>query len=102
MAEHSRHRPSDPARWMNCPPAAQVAVYTLEPQIYGLGMAQCAFGGPSGIWLECRVCPRSARIVGAKVNDLTDVEARAVFVAGGWTGRGPNLLKAKCPECSKC
>jgi len=71
----------------------------LVPQSYGLQMAQCVFGGPTGVWLECRTCDRSDKIAGASV-DISDADASRIFRAGGWTGTGHKMLKAKCPACS--
>lgn len=71
----------------------------LVPQSYGIAMAQCTYGGPRGVWLECKTCSRSDRIKGASV-DISDADAAKVFRAGGWKGRGNQMLKARCPGCS--
>lgn len=71
----------------------------LVAQSYGIAMAQCAYGGPRGVWLECTGCNRSDRIAGAST-DISDRKAAAVFRKGGWTGSANRMLRAKCPECS--
>jgi hypothetical protein len=71
----------------------------LVPQSYGIAMAQCIYGGPRGIWLECTACPRSERIKGATV-DISDADAAKVFRKGGWTGRTSRMLRARCPQCT--
>ena len=77
----------------------------LTRQSYGLQMAQCTFGGPKGIWLECKGCLESQTIVGSGPADIwgqvSDEQAALVFIRHGWTGEGPILLKAKCPKCSQ-
>lgn len=77
-----------------------MTAFTLKPQLYGIAMAQCAFGGPRGVWLECTVCPASDRIHGKRAFDLSDAEASAEFRKAGWTGQGTRMLKARCPKCS--
>jgi hypothetical protein len=77
----------------------------LTRQSYGIAMAQCTYGGPRGIWLECSVkgCNQSERIVGSTGEDwagVTDAEAAMIFRRHGWTGDGDRMLKAKCPSCS--
>lgn len=74
----------------------------LTPQSYGIAMAQCTFGGPRGVWLECTApgCDKSDRLKGAKTT-ISDADAARVFRAGGWTGRGTRMLGAQCPACSK-
>lgn len=74
---------------------------TLVRQSYGIAMAQCTFGGPRGIWLECTAvdCLSSDKIKGAP-SDLSDADAAKVFRANGWTGEGVRMLKAKCPKCN--
>jgi hypothetical protein len=71
----------------------------LVPQIYGIAMAQCTFGGPRGVWLECTACDRSDAIKGADVS-ISDADAAKVFRAGGWTGIGDRMRRARCPKCS--
>ena len=71
----------------------------LIPQSYGIAMAQCTYGGPRGVWLECTVCPRSDRIKGVGT-DILDKDAADIFRKGGWTGRTSRMLRAKCPSCS--
>jgi hypothetical protein len=71
----------------------------LVPQSYGIAMSQCVYGGPRGVWLECTACDRSDRIAGAPVS-ISDADAAKIFRAGGWTGSGKRMLKARCPECS--
>lgn len=71
----------------------------LVPQSYGIAMAQCTYGGPSGVWLECRTCKRSDKIKGASV-DISDQAAAKIFRGGGWTGRSNRMLRARCPDCS--
>jgi hypothetical protein len=72
----------------------------LVPQLYGIAMAQCTYGGPRGVWLECTGCNRrSDKIKGASV-DISDNDAADIFRKGGWTGRTNRMLKAKCPACS--
>lgn len=77
----------------------------LVPQSYGLAMAQCKFGGPRGIWLEC-ACGRNDVIVNSKYEGdayagITNAKAAQIFRHHGWTGHGPNMLKQRCPDCSK-
>ena len=72
----------------------------LVPQSYGIAMAQCTYGGPRGVWLECTSCNRSDRIKGASV-DISDADAAKVFRDGGWTGTGAKMMRAKCPDCSR-
>ena len=71
----------------------------LVPQIYGIAMAQCTYGGPRGVWLECRTCDRSDKIKGVK-SDISERNAAAIFRKGGWTGKTDRMLSAKCPKCS--
>jgi hypothetical protein len=71
----------------------------LVPQSYGIAMAQVTYGGPRGVWLECTTCQRSERIKGASTS-ISDADAAKVFRAGGWTGRGKRMLKARCQKCS--
>jgi hypothetical protein len=70
----------------------------LVPQSYGIAMAQCTYGGPRGVWLECTTCDRSDRIKGVSTS-ISDADAAKIFRAGGWTGRGSKMLKARCPTC---
>lgn len=74
----------------------------LVPQFYGLAMAQCVYGGPRGVWLECTSpdCRSSDKIKGASV-DISDADAAKIFRKGGWTGKGNRMLQAKCPKCSR-
>lgn len=75
-------------------------IMRLVPQFYGLQMAQCTFGSPRGVWLECTMCDRSDRIEGADLN-VSDKKAASVFRKGGWTGKGNRMLRAQCPGCSR-
>ncbi len=36
----------------------------LIKQSYGIAMAQCTYGGPRGIWLECQNCDAADRLAG--------------------------------------
>jgi hypothetical protein len=80
-----------------------MAQFSLIPQTYGIAMAQCVYGGPRGVWLECTSpnCLASDKIRGRGAFDLTDAQAAKIFRKGGWTGDGPRMLKAKCPACSR-
>lgn len=71
----------------------------LVPQSFGIAMAQCTYGGPRGVWLECRSCGGGDKIKGASIN-ISDADAAAIFRAGGWTGSGVRMLAAKCPQCN--
>lgn len=76
---------------------------TLTRQSYGLATAGNRFGGPCGIWLECKSCPTGEVIMGS--NDLewqrvSDAEAASVFRRHGWTGNGDRMLAALCPKCA--
>jgi predicted amidohydrolase YtcJ len=76
---------------------------TLTRQSYGIAVAQGAFGGPRGIWLECKTCPASHVISGSSREEWEAVpteRAAEVFVRHGWTGEGPTLKSAHCPACS--
>lgn len=76
----------------------------LAPQSFGIAMAQCTFGGPRGIWLNCTSCRRSDVIRGSNSEEwqaVPDTDAAKVFRRHGWTGQGDNLLRAKCPTCSR-
>lgn len=80
----------------------------LTRQSYGIACAGNNFGGPRGIWLECRGegCLASDLIVGSRFEgdpytDITDTEAGEIFRRHGWTGEGERLLKARCPKCSQ-
>lgn len=73
---------------------------SLVRQSYGIAMAQNAFGGPRGVWLECRTCARSDRIKGASTS-MPDAVAAKEFRAGGWTGYGQRMSNAHCPDCNK-
>ena len=82
---------------------ALVETAKLTVQAYGLAMAQCRFGGPRGIWLECTDCPRSEVIIGSNSDEWAarpDADAVAVFLRHGWTGEGAKLKRARCPACS--
>lgn len=73
----------------------------LVRQSYGIAMAQGVFGGPRGVWLECRSCDESQRIKNSVAwIDKPDKEVAAVFRAHGWTGKGDRMLRAQCPRCS--
>jgi hypothetical protein len=75
----------------------------LARQSYGIAMAQCTFGGPRGIWLECTGCPESQTIVGSRSEAWANVptsDAAKVFRRHGWTGIGPTMMRAKCPACA--
>lgn len=61
-------------------------------------MAQCTYGGPRGIWLECRTCTRSDKVKSADIN-MSDAKAAKIFRAEGWTGNTNRMLGAKCPDC---
>ncbi len=56
---------------------------------------------PMGIWLVCTVCKRADKI---KDSDdwrtVRNSEAAEIFARHGWTGTRPNMLSAKCPDCS--
>jgi hypothetical protein len=73
----------------------------LVRQSYGIAMAQCTYGGPRGVWLECTTsgCLASDKIAGASV-DISDADAAKIFRKNGWTGKGNRMLQAKCPNCS--
>jgi hypothetical protein len=80
-----------------------IARAKLRPQIYGIAMAQCTFGGPRGIWLECTTCNASDVIEGSSGygwETVGSVDIAKVFRRHGWTGRTDRMLKAKCPKCS--
>lgn len=77
----------------------------LTRQTYGIAMAQNRFGGPRGIWLECRGegCDERQVIVGSNSDAWAarpDADAVKVFQRHGSTGEGPLLKKARCPACS--
>jgi len=75
----------------------------LAPQSYGIATAGNRFGGPSGVWLECRSCQASDVIVGSKAPEWEAVpmaDCASVFRRHGWTGDGPCMFDAKCPRCS--
>ena len=76
----------------------------LARQSFGIACAQATFGGPRGIWLECR-CGRSDVIVGSKPADgewgqRSNADAARVFRKHGWTGEGENMTGQRCPDCS--
>lgn len=71
----------------------------LVPQSYGIAMCQVTYGGPRGVWLECRSCERSDRIQGADTS-ISDEDAARIFRKGGWTGKGDRMNIAQCPDCS--
>lgn len=84
---------------------ANLSAARLAPQSYGIAMAQTSFGGPRGIWLECKTCSRSAVIVGSRSADdpygsITDAEAAQIFRNHGWTGEGDRCVNQRCPTCS--
>jgi hypothetical protein len=77
----------------------------LRHQTYGINCAQTVYGGPRGIWLECKACPASEVIAGSRYADepmgsLSDAEAAAVFRKHGWTGDGDRMTGQRCPRCS--
>lgn len=76
----------------------------LVRQSYGIAMAQCTFGGPTGIWLECTECDESKKIKGSGDSyisrGLTDKQVSSIFRRHGWTGETDRMFKAKCPKCS--
>jgi hypothetical protein len=87
----------------------QIERATLARQTYGLQMAQVTFGGPRGVWLECREpgCGVSHVIVGSRTSDASedwynapDAVVAKVFRRHGWTGNGPRMTAARCPEHS--
>lgn len=78
---------------------------TLTRQSYGIATAQSSFGGPRGIWLECKACPESQVIVGSRYAgdpyaDISDADAGEIFRRHGWTGNGERMLDARCPKCA--
>lgn len=76
----------------------------LQKQIYGIASAQGAYGSPRGIWLECTGCNESQVIAGSRSYEWKEIPTALVakvFTKAGWTGEGENLIKAKCPACSK-
>lgn len=77
----------------------------LVPQMYGIATAQGVFGGPRGIWLECRACNRSDKIEGSRFGEkwesASDADCAKVFRHHGWTGNGDRMTDARCPDCSK-
>lgn len=82
---------------------AQIDAATLTRQSYGIAMSQCRFGGPRGVWLECKGCDESSVIVGSKSDEwiaLPDAIVAGVFRRHGWTGDGDRMLNARCPSCS--
>jgi hypothetical protein len=84
-------------------------MYKLTPQSYGLQMAQCTWGGPSGIWVECTKCNNSAKISDGsgialsneECDSISDEKAIKLFKKNGWTGKGEDMLKPLCPTCSR-
>ena len=72
---------------------------SVVPQTYGIATAGNAFGGPRGVWLECRSCDVSHRLLGCSI-DAPDREVAAAFRSHGWTGEGDRMMKALCPRCS--
>lgn len=79
---------------------------TLAPQSYGIACAQTTYGGPRGIWLECKTCSRNDVIVGSRYRDdplgsITNEQAARIFRRHGWAGKGDNMLDQRCPDCSK-
>lgn len=82
-----------------------IATATLAAQSYGIACAQATFGGPRGIWLECKTCSTSQVIVGSKSIDdplanITDAEAASIFRRHGWTGNGDKMTDQRCPNCT--
>ncbi|TPN04505.1 hypothetical protein [Mesorhizobium sp. B2-1-2] len=80
-----------------------LAEATLTRQSYGIACAQTRFGGPRGIWLECKTCDASDVIVGSNSDEwmaVSDEDATGVFKRHGWTGEGAKMLRARCPACS--
>lgn len=80
----------------------------LVAQNYGIQMAQVGYGGPRGIWLECRTCLRSDRIAGSSFcpeaelwNQFPAEYLQDVFRKHGWKGEGNAMMKARCPDCSQ-
>lgn len=77
----------------------------LTRQSYGIACAQTTYGGPRGIWLECKGCNRSEVIVGSRYADdplgsITDTEAATIFRRHGWTGDGDRMTNQHCPDCA--
>ena len=80
------------------------AVPALSRQSYGIASGQNKFGGPRGVWLECRACPESQRIEQSNSEEwmaTPDRDVAAVFRHHGWTGQGDKMLGARCPACSQ-
>jgi len=79
----------------------------LGKQSYGIAMACGTFGGPRGIWLECRGCDESQAIIGSRGEHQDwwfaqpDSVIAQIFRRHGWTGEGDRMMQAKCPACSK-
>ena len=64
---------------------------SLAKQLYGIAGAQSTFGGPRGIWLECRSCPESHVIIGSghdPIASYPDAQCAEIFRHHGWTGEG--------------
>lgn len=80
-----------------------VAEANLTRQLYGLQMAQGKFGGPTGIWIECRACPESQRIVGSTepewIDQMPNAGVVTVYRRHGWT-MDANGKNARCPSCA--
>jgi len=80
---------------------------TLRPQSYGIACAQVSFGGPRGIWLECKGCNRADTIGGSRFIDedpyanIGNADAAYIFRRHGWTGDGENMTNAHCAGCSQ-
>ncbi|RVC71326.1 hypothetical protein EN759_00485 [Mesorhizobium sp. M00.F.Ca.ET.038.03.1.1] len=76
----------------------------LTRQSYGIACAQTTFGGPRGIWLECKSCEASDVIIGSGGEEwvsVSDADAASVFRRHGWTGDGDRMTNQRCPACSK-
>lgn len=100
-------RDADGEGCLDSPPApsALIAESRLTRQSYGIACAQTTFGGPRGIWLECKGCSRSDVIVGSRFAgdryaDISDAEAAEIFRFHGWTGDGERMTNQRCPKCS--
>lgn len=85
------------------PALFEPAKYRLVRQSYGIATAGNTYGGPRGVWLECRApgCNESQRIAGGGVFHFSDAEAEAIFRHYGWIGIGQRMMDARCPECAK-
>lgn len=84
--------------------AELVASAQLTRQSFGIAMAQVSYGGPRGIWLNCKTCPQSQVIVGSNSEAweaISSEDAAQVFIRHGWKGEGPLLMRARCPKCAE-